>query len=79
MVSLDPTHFAEEAERLLAAGASLLGGCCGAGPEHLALLRGLLDRHPIVASPEIVNTPAPGSGKPFFLSDDLEPHNPIYL
>ena len=77
MVSLDPTHFAEEAERLLAAGASLLGGCCGAGPEHLALLRGLLDRHPIVASPEIDTQAAAGEREAFFLSDDLEPSKPL--
>lgn len=77
MVSLDPTHFAEEAERLLAAGASLLGGCCGAGPEHLALLRGLLDRHPIVASPEIDTQAAAGEREAFFLSDDLEPSEPL--
>ena len=77
MVSLDPTHFAEEAERLLAAGASLLGGCCGAGPEHLALLRGLLDRHPIVASPEIDTQAAAGEREALFLSDDLEPSKPL--
>lgn len=77
MVSLDPAHFAEEAERLLAAGASLLGGCCGAGPEHLALLRGLLDRHPIVASPEIDTQAAAGEREAFFLSDDLEPSEPL--
>ena len=77
MVSLSPDRFAAEAEKLLDAGASLLGGCCGAGPEHLVRLRGLLDRHPIVAAPEIDTQAAAGEREAFFLSDDLEPTEPL--
>ena len=41
------------------------------------LLRGLLDRHPIVASPEIDTQAAAGEREAFFLSDDLEPSKPL--
>ena len=38
-----PGEFAEKAEKLLAAGAGIIGGCCGTAPEHIAALRSLLD------------------------------------
>ncbi|MEM1045308.1 MAG: homocysteine S-methyltransferase family protein [Pseudomonadota bacterium] len=35
---LDPSAYAGHAEDWLAAGASIIGGCCGVGPEHIACL-----------------------------------------
>ena len=37
---LTPTGYAAFARAWTAAGASVLGGCCGIGPEHIAVLRG---------------------------------------
>ncbi len=34
----DPNYFAESAERLVDAGANLIGGCCGTTPEHIRLV-----------------------------------------
>ena len=39
-----PAYFAEEVPRFLAAGAQLVGGCCGTTPEHVAAMRQALDR-----------------------------------
>ncbi len=40
----DPAWFAEEVPDFLAAGARLIGGCCGTTPEHVAAMRQALDR-----------------------------------
>ncbi len=40
----EPAYFAEEVPRFLAAGARLIGGCCGTTPEHLSAMRQALDR-----------------------------------
>jgi 5-methyltetrahydrofolate--homocysteine methyltransferase len=34
-----PEKFAESAKQLLAAGANLLGGCCGTSPDYVRVLR----------------------------------------
>lgn len=34
-----PEQMAEAAPRLVEAGASIIGGCCGTGPEHIAAIR----------------------------------------
>ncbi len=39
-----PAYFAEAVPRFLAAGARLLGGCCGTTPEHIAAMRQALDK-----------------------------------
>jgi methionine synthase / methylenetetrahydrofolate reductase(NADPH) len=38
-----PLYFGEMTSRLLAAGASIVGGCCGTTPEHIAAMRAALD------------------------------------
>ena len=38
-----PAYFAESVARMTAAGASLVGGCCGTTPEHTAAMRAALD------------------------------------
>ena len=39
--SMEEADFAKHMERLVAAGASLIGGCCGTTPEYIAALAGL--------------------------------------
>jgi methionine synthase I (cobalamin-dependent)/5,10-methylenetetrahydrofolate reductase len=39
----DPAYFAESVPKMLAAGASLIGGCCGTTPAHTAAMRVALD------------------------------------
>ncbi len=41
-----PSDFAAVARQLAARGASLIGGCCGAGPEHIAALAEALGAGP---------------------------------
>jgi len=40
---LSPDAYARFARKWLAQGATVIGGCCGIGPEHIALIRRLLD------------------------------------
>ena len=40
---MTPARFADEARPWLAGGLDMVGGCCGAGPAHIARLRALLD------------------------------------
>ncbi len=40
---LDPDAYARHARHWLAAGARILGGCCGTGPEHIARLKRLAE------------------------------------
>jgi S-methylmethionine-dependent homocysteine/selenocysteine methylase len=40
---LDPAAYAAHADRWIAAGARIVGGCCGTMPEHIALLRRHID------------------------------------
>ena len=39
-----PAYMAEYAERMVEAGARLVGGCCGTTPQHIAAMREVLDR-----------------------------------
>ena len=38
-----PTFMAEQAKQLLSIGVSVIGGCCGTTPEHIAALRAMID------------------------------------
>jgi S-methylmethionine-dependent homocysteine/selenocysteine methylase len=40
---LDPEHYAVHAKTWLAAGARVIGGCCGTGPAHIARLKQLIE------------------------------------
>lgn len=40
----DPAYLGEAVERFLAAGARILGGCCGTTPAHIAAMRETIDR-----------------------------------
>lgn len=74
--NLSPLAFSEQMQTVLDAGAVILGSCDTA-PEHVAVLRGLLDRHPIVVAPEIDTEAAAGEQEAFFLSEDLQPSPPL--
>lgn len=41
-----PDFMADRATELLAIGISIIGGCCGTTPHHIAALRGTVDRRP---------------------------------
>jgi S-methylmethionine-dependent homocysteine/selenocysteine methylase len=40
---LDPEQYAAHAQKWLAAGAKVIGGCCGTGPAHIARLKKLIE------------------------------------
>ena len=44
-----PDEFARAMEAILDAGATVVGGCCGTTPAHIAALRALLDARPLPA------------------------------
>ncbi len=46
MYPANPDYFGEYARLLCEAGASLIGGCCGTTPGHIAAMRQVLDRQP---------------------------------
>jgi methionine synthase / methylenetetrahydrofolate reductase(NADPH) len=68
-----PAYMAEYAGRMVAAGARMVGGCCGTTPQHIAAMRAVLDarrgapaRAPVAAAPritvrEVLEAPAPGA------------------
>ena len=68
----EPAWFAEEVPEFLAAGARLVGGCCGTTPEHIAAMRQALDREHArragtagaagQATPTVAPVVAPASG-----------------
>jgi homocysteine S-methyltransferase len=41
-----PAYMADYAARMIAAGARMVGGCCGTNAEHIRAMREALDRHP---------------------------------
>lgn len=63
-----PDYFAARAREMVAAGATLVGGCCGTGPEHIAALAAILkDVGPVARRPLVVasaSTPAAVAAAP---------------
>ena len=39
-----PQEMAQKASRLVEAGASIIGGCCGTGPDHIAAMKAAVRR-----------------------------------
>ncbi len=72
-----PLRFGEAMGELLAAGAVIVGGCCGTLPEHMAVLRGVLDDFPTIVAPEVDGNAAAGEREAFFLAEDLDPTPPL--
>jgi len=53
MYPADPEYFAEYAVSFRAAGASIVGGCCGTTPQHIAAMRRALDAAPTAETPSM--------------------------
>ena len=56
-----PQYLADYAVRFVQAGASLVGGCCGTGPEHITAMRDALARMPADRVTPEIHEPAPAS------------------
>jgi len=54
MYPADPEYFAEYAVSFRQAGASIVGGCCGTTPQHIAAMRRALDATPVAEIPHLV-------------------------
>jgi methionine synthase I (cobalamin-dependent)/5,10-methylenetetrahydrofolate reductase len=54
-----PTYFGTVTQRLLAAGAGIIGGCCGTTPEHIAEMRSALDALMLAGAATADSTSAP--------------------
>jgi methionine synthase / methylenetetrahydrofolate reductase(NADPH) len=63
-----PAYMAEYAERMVDAGARLVGGCCGTTPQHIAAMRAMLDQkrpgHGVGVRPTVTVRPAAVSDSP---------------
>jgi homocysteine S-methyltransferase len=53
MYPANPDYFGEYTRAFCEAGASLIGGCCGTTPQHIAVMRAVLDREPEGCGPAI--------------------------
>jgi homocysteine S-methyltransferase len=51
MYPADPEYFADYAVSFRAAGAAIIGGCCGTTPQHIAAMRRALDSSPMAEGP----------------------------
>ena len=80
---LSPREFAEEMERLLDAGASIIGGCCGTTPAHIMELNKMLESRTIQVDRERPDERAVDcyaatiETEAFFLSDNMVFSEPI--
>ncbi len=54
MYPADPEYFGEYAVAFRAAGAQIVGGCCGTTPQHIAAMRKALDTAPVAEAPYAV-------------------------
>jgi homocysteine S-methyltransferase len=57
MYPASPDYFGEYARAFLEAGASLIGGCCGTTPDHIAAMRLALDQAPAQRVSEVLVLP----------------------
>jgi methionine synthase / methylenetetrahydrofolate reductase(NADPH) len=76
MYPADPEYFGEYAVAFRAAGAHIVGGCCGTTPQHIAAMRRALDTTPVEESPTIVlsaeeEAAEPSADKPTQLAQKL--------
>lgn len=74
---LSPLKFGVEMKNILDAGAVIAGGCCGTTPEHIAVLRGVVDAHPLVMPLEINTDACAVESEAFFIDDNIELSEPI--
>lgn len=72
MYAAAPEYFRDYALEFWKAGASVIGGCCGTTPEHIAAMRKMLDSSPAVAvEPVSGPTAAPSSAEPAEAASEL--------
>jgi homocysteine S-methyltransferase len=68
MYSAGPDYFGEYAQSFTELGVSLIGGCCGTTPEHIAQMRTVLEAQPLslvqVTYPSLASTPEAQSVSP---------------
>lgn len=75
---LGPEMFAEEMEKLLDVGVTIIGGCCGTSPEHIKVLRQLLDHQEnYVSSCKEEEELAVSGHETFFLSEEMTMGEPL--
>jgi methionine synthase / methylenetetrahydrofolate reductase(NADPH) len=53
MYPADPEYFGDYAVSFRAAGANIVGGCCGTTPQHIAAMRKALDTTPVTEAPYV--------------------------
>ncbi len=72
LYAADPAYFGEMVARFLQAGASIIGGCCGTTPAHVAAMRAALDRA-VAAQPDLAGAtpPSPPDVRERALARDL--------
>lgn len=66
MYPANPDYFGEYAWAFCEAGASLIGGCCGTTPRHIAAMRRMLDQAPDGCNPSL--------HEPAVAQENEEPH-----
>jgi homocysteine S-methyltransferase len=59
-----PDYFADYARHFRALGASIIGGCCGTTPDHIAAMRRSLDSTSLDPVPAAAPTESPAPGRP---------------
>ena len=57
MYPADPDYFGEYALSLRAAGANIVGGCCGTTPQHISAMKKALESAPVSSNNEVVILP----------------------
>jgi homocysteine S-methyltransferase len=63
MYPANPDYFSEYALAFCEAGASLIGGCCGTTPQHIAAMRLALDRQTQGCAPSVQELSLPEEGE----------------
>jgi len=58
LYAADPAYFGEMAVRFVEAGASIVGGCCGTTPAHVAAMRASIDRMLAARPGSVVESPS---------------------
>ena len=70
MYPANPDYFGEYALAFCDAGASLIGGCCGTTPQHIAAMRAALERQPGGCGPSISELTLPAEAEDRLVSPD---------
>lgn len=68
---MGPTEFATWATKLIEAGASYIGGCCGTTPEHIKALKSKLSPNPKIERPHTPKTALTSRNKTIYIGEGL--------